>query len=406
VIPQRRLLRILLVAFAAFASGCGKKGPPLPPLRPVPAAVETLVARRLGDTVRIEFALPDRNLDGTQPVDLSRVEVYGLTIDPAGREPTQAEFLSRGVLVATVDVQPPPPAGAPPPDPPDPRPRPGAVVFVDEHLTPESNVPVRFEAVGGALARPPAPSADDPGAASAMSGPARTYLALAFGSRNRPSPPSVRVPVTLREAPAVPAGATLTYSANEFALDWAPLDPDPWQPLWPVLGYLRGVNVYELAADAGALATLKPLNEAPLATSRFTVPLTAFGVERCFSARAIERRAGQTIESDLAAPLCATPVDTFPPAAPTGLAAVAEPGAISLIWNVNAEPDVAGYLVLRGEAGGATLQPVTPEPIRETTWRDTGVTAGVRYAYAVVAVDTASAPNRSAPSARVEETAR
>jgi hypothetical protein len=134
--------------------------------------------------------------------------------------------------------------------------------------------------------------------------------------------------------------------------------------------------------------------------------LTAYGVARCFSVRAIERLADQTLESELAQPVCATPDDTFAPIAPSGLAAVAEPGAISLIWNASAEPDLAGYLVLRGEAGDATLRPVTPEPIRETTWRDTDVRPGVRYAYAIVAVDAASSPNRSAPSARVEETAR
>jgi len=34
------------------------------------------------------------------------------------------------------------------------------------------------------------------------------------------------------------------------------------------------------------------------------------------------------------------------------------------------------------------------------------VKPGVRYAYVIVAVDKATPPNRSAPSARVEETAR
>jgi len=86
--------------------------------------------------------------------------------------------------------------------------------------------------------------------------------------------------------------------------------------------------------------------------------------------------------------------------------AVAEAGAITLSWNPNAEPDLAGYLVLRGEAPGATLRQITPAPIEGTTYRDTGVTAGVRYVYAVVAVDRANPPNYSAQSARVEETAR
>jgi hypothetical protein len=67
---------------------------------------------------------------------------------------------------------------------------------------------------------------------------------------------------------------------------------------------------------------------------------------------------------------------------------------------------MAGYLVLRGEAPGDTLQPLTPQPIKDTSYRDTTVKPGVRYVYAIVAIDRATPPNRSAPSARVEETAR
>ena len=51
-------------------------------------------------------------------------------------------------------------------------------------------------------------------------------------------------------------------------------------------------------------------------------------------------------------------------------------------------------------------RPITPTPIRETTYRDTTVTPGVRYVYAIVAVDRATPPNMSPQSTRVEETAR
>ena len=95
-----------------------------------------------------------------------------------------------------------------------------------------------------------------------------------------------------------------------------------------------------------------------------------------------------------------------PPAPPTSLAAIAASGAINLIWDPNTEPDLAGYVVLRAEAPGDTLQPITKEPIATTTFRDDSVRPGVRYVYAVVAVDRASPANTSAPSNRVEETAR
>jgi hypothetical protein len=49
------------------------------------------------------------------------------------------------------------------------------------------------------------------------------------------------------------------------------------------------------------------------------------------------------------------------------------------------------------------LEPIIKEPIAETSFQD-HTQPGVRFAYAVQAVDTAG--NLSPPSARVEETAR
>jgi hypothetical protein len=61
---------------------------------------------------------------------------------------------------------------------------------------------------------------------------------------------------------------------------------------------------------------------------------------------------------------------------------------------------------LRGEAPGDTLQPLTPEPVKETRYQDRAIQPGVLYVYAIVAVDRATPPNKSAPSNRAQETAR
>jgi hypothetical protein len=81
-------------------------------------------------------------------------------------------------------------------------------------------------------------------------------------------------------------------------------------------------------------------------------------------------------------------------------------GVVNLIWDPNTDGDLAGYLVLRGEAPGDTLQPLTPQPIKETRYADRSVKPGTSYVYAVVAVDRATPPNRSALSNKVTETAR
>jgi hypothetical protein len=97
----------------------------------------------------------------------------------------------------------------------------------------------------------------------------------------------------------------------------------------------------------------------------------------------------------------------FPPVPPRQLAAVASEGAISLIWEPNAEPDLGGYVVLRGDLSDATLHPLTASPILEARYRDESAEPGRQYVYAVIAVDDRlPLPNRSAESNRVEETAR
>jgi hypothetical protein len=178
-------------------------------------------------------------------------------------------------------------------------------------------------------------------------------------------------------------------------------------------------NVYEVPSEAAKaapaakgtaapppLASPTPLNAKPLETPTFDDPRVEFGVERCYVVRTVDGTANLEQESAPSARVCVALKDIFPPAAPKGLAAVWSNGGVNLNWEPNSEVDLAGYLVMRGEASGGALQPLMQEPIHTTTWLDTTVRAGVRYVYAVVAVDTAKPPNVSALSNKVEETAR
>ena len=90
---------------------------------------------------------------------------------------------------------------------------------------------------------------------------------------------------------------------------------------------------------------------------------------------------------------CVTFADTFPPAPPSDPGRRRHAGVISLIWEPSDATDLAGYLVLRGEAGSATLTPLTRSRSATRRYRDETVRPGVRYVYAVVAVDKAG--NRS-----------
>ncbi|HET9467356.1 MAG TPA: fibronectin type III domain-containing protein, partial [Vicinamibacterales bacterium] len=97
---------------------------------------------------------------------------------------------------------------------------------------------------------------------------------------------------------------------------------------------------------------------------------------------------------------------TFPPAPPKSVQHIAAGNGVTLLWEANTESDLGGYLVLRGEAPGDKLSPLTKQPIAETSFLDTTVRRGRTYVYRVVAVDRSTPPNQSAPSEPVEETIR
>jgi hypothetical protein len=156
-------------------------------------------------------------------------------------------------------------------------------------------------------------------------------------------------------------------------------------------------HVYETASEETRL-TQEPMAEPP-----FSRPTVTWDKEQCFGLRTVVTRQSLPLESALSPVACVTPRDTFAPKKPTGLQAIAGEGSVSLIWDANADDDLAGYVVLRAVEPATELQAVTGESIATPTFTDM-VTAGARVAYAVQAVDKAG--NVSAPSARVVETAR
>jgi GH35 family endo-1,4-beta-xylanase len=76
-----------------------------------------------------------------------------------------------------------------------------------------------------------------------------------------------------------------------------------------------------------------------------------------------------------------------PPAAPTGLAATAGNQTISLDWNDNTEPDLAGYNVYRSMTSGSGYSKLNVSLVSTSDYIDNTVTNGIPYYYVVTAVD-------------------
>lgn len=358
----------LLVPATLTLGACGKKGPPLAPIRIAPAAVTELTARRVGDRVQLRFVLPDKNTDNSTPADVARVEVHALSVEKPQDAPSGPDFLRAANRIAAVT--------------PEPEQASATVTEILDAKALDYYVPP-------APPRPPAPAT--PGAAPPVEEtvPVRMYVVVPVNRRGQRGT-SAAASVPLVEAPPPPPTPLVTFSEKAIALTW------------PASGDDERYQVYEVV-DPEAAAT-SPLTAAPLPAATYEDARLEFGKPRCYRVTAVRTVNRMPIESAPSPAACVTPVDTFAPAAPAGLAAVAGPGTISLIWDAVTAPDLAGYVVLRGDAPGDTLQALTPEPIKETTFSDPTVTPGQTYVYAVIAID--QAKNTSARSAPVTETAR
>ncbi len=443
---------------AGLLAACGARGAPLPPLIILPGTIFAPEATRLADRVYLEFNAPDSDTDGTTPGDIERIEVYALTTQPTDLRPREVfseDWLDVATLVAVLPVR---PLDAPPSDPlpelddllDEVRNRDavvGPVAFFEvvqgqeltvvEHLTPEKLIPVTVgdpddddeeeedeeadRPLPMPLVSPPMP---DP--------PIRSYVAFGISSRNRVGEPSDLVDVPLVAPPPPPGPAAVSYTAGSIDVVWEqpptfrlPVQAQEVEP--PILEsgpVVEGQEpseyvVYDVAAS-GEPDFRRPLRlgpPSPLAS--YTDTVVSSGAIRCYAVRVVDyvwsgpagpgpaaTPTGRQVLGESSPATCVVLTDTFPPAAPTGVIAVADTNRISLVWDENGEDDLAGYVVLRGTPPDATLQPLTVEPLVETVYQDTDVTTGRRYVYQVLALDTAVPPNASPPSEPVTEIAR
>jgi predicted small lipoprotein YifL len=403
-----RLALLVLVLLAA----CGKKGPPLPPLVKIPAAPGDFSADRRGATVDLQFTVPSSNRDNSRPANIERVDVYAITAPPSI---TDDQLLKRGTRVASVDVKAPrDPDQTVQEDEPAEDVDPavgkgldqGAVARVSEELTPQSLASADLGKDRGAEAKRRADDATQgPLVGPATGVPSRIYAAVGVSTRGRTGTLSKRVIVPLVPPPPPPEQPKLSYDEREVTLTWngvaTPVAPatdgdvlpsKPIGPQPPSIAY----NVYDVSAE-----TATKITKTPVTDTKMSDPRIAWGERRCYTVRAVKSVDGLTVESDAAPPACDTLTDTFAPAAPKGLRSIAGERSINLVWDPNSESDLAGYLVFRGT--GDQLAQITPAPIPDPTFAD-GVQPGMRYVYAIKAVDKAG--NSSAWSERVEEMAR
>lgn len=341
----------LLVALTLL--GCGKKGPPVAPEGRVPVAVSDLSGLVEGSVVILSWSNPGTRADGTRLKDLTTIRIYRRE-DAGDGEPKPA-LLSWGKVVgydemAAIRLAEPAPAKVEGP----------RVTWVDrEKLT---------------------------------LGRRYVYVVTAVDSTGRSSPPSARLAVPFLAAPRPPEGLTASAGEGQVRLAWsAPLHLVDGSPAPATLGY-------EVLRAASATGPFSPVTPEPISARELTDRDLKNEETYHYAVRAVRTEPGARIRSDLSPLAAATPVDLTPPSPPANLVAVPSETAVRLAWNASPEQDVAGYVVYRALAPGATVIRLTPAPITTTTYIDRAVERGKTYSYTVTAVDRAVRPNESARS--------
>jgi hypothetical protein len=148
---------------------------------------------------------------------------------------------------------------------------------------------------------------------------------------------------------------------------------------------------------AGAEKTAAELAESQAA--EYVDATAEFGKPYEYSAQAF---LDSGAESEISKPVTITPEDTFPPATPSGLTAVATARSIEVSWDPATEPDLKGYYLYRWLAGG---QPQRVGGLLDTpAYSDHDIQSGTQYTYAVSAVDQRG--NESPRSAPVQAIAQ
>jgi hypothetical protein len=353
------------LAIGLVLTGCGTPGAPMPPSLNLPDPVTNLSATRAGNQVSLGWTMPKRNTDklllkGNLPVRVCRKE------DAGACAPVDASLLLA----------------------------PGAAGAFAETL-------------------PPALAAGAPRQL--------TYFVELPNHKGRSAGLSNAAVVLAGEAPAPVTNLIAEERKDGVVLRWTPDSTGaPQLKQASIRLHRKLLTPQPEAKPKSQQGILSPPPEpveqtllvGPDAAGRALDKEIRIGETYEYRAQRVARVTVGSKTMELAGPLSAPvrveALDVFPPAVPTGLAAVSTApsagteAAIDLSWQPDTEADLAGYIVYRRE-GSESWQRISPAPpLVGPAFHDALIQPGHTYRYAVTAIDQGG--HESARSAEAEET--
>lgn len=355
----RKLGALLVALLLAGAVGCGKKGPPRPPPRLIPAQTADLTVRQTGDRLLLDLTYPAVTTSGLPLAGIEALEVLALRSSAGGVVVDPRTFAAAATVAKRIQ---------------------GVELAA---ATRGPRLVVELDAAAGAPWGP-MPADDTPVAPAEAPGPPPILIAVrTFGPRGNDSPLSNLVAIVPRTPPSPPDRLDVTSTADGVALAWIPSASAPATVGFDVLRRRVGESSFEARIAQVGADRLEHLDATAV-----------FGDHYQYTVRAVAARDPQVESAD-------GPVrdleyrDTFAPATPRGLVALAEEGRIRLLWDRVQAPDLAGYRLYRRENDDdeTTLERA---PGAGNDHVDDRVRAGAVYTYRVTAVDLQG--NQSPPS--------
>jgi hypothetical protein len=355
---RKLLVSSLALVLARIVAGCGSPASPQPPSLYLPIPVTDLSAARTGSTVQLAWTMPKRTTDK-------------MTLrHPISAAVCRATETAACADVGTLNVAP------------------GAAGTYADILPPD-------------LAQ----------------GPNRLlrYQVFLRNHAGKSAGPSNTVYSVAGSSPAAVTGLTAQMRPNGVVLSWTPMS-EAGRAM-----FIR-IKRVQLTLPAAPETPRSPLAPAPPPATQTLAVHTQAGDDpgHAIDASALSNQryrytlervatlasGGQSVEiqGSPSEPIEISTKDTFPPAVPQGLVAVADSaaGAIDLSWTPDSDPDLGAYHVYRRDLQGGLPARQTASVGVETSFRDTGVEAGHTYAYSVSAVDQTG--NESSRSPEVNET--
>jgi len=352
----------LILAILSVLS-CGKKGPIYPPLVRNPKPIEVFQLHQRGDEIILNWDNPSVYTDGSPLKEIGLVEIW-LHIEE--READKNAGTAESGAEASAESEPAPEE--------DPFPEKAQCIasIAGESLSEHKKSEVDTTLPGEFIYYHELSNDDLTD---------RTFIfgLKAYDAKKKGSELSALLSVDPEALPLPPSGLRADVSENKIEVAWSAPEKniDGSAP-----ADLKGYMVYRKSEDEG----LRRLSQELVRDTNFIDKDFRFDDVYTYYVRAAAAENPHLLESEDSVPCEVAPKDTFPPKPPRGLVGIAGAGYISLSWNANREPDLAGYRVWRKTEKEKKYTPLT-DIIRESIYNDTGIEKNKRYNYAVSALD-------------------